>query len=61
MGYCEVLFCFVLFLGFYYLFERKTETQTGEGEGGRGRLSSRLPSDHGAQFGAQSHNPEIMT
>jgi len=33
------------------------EGADGEGE----RISSGLPAEHGAQLGAPSHNPEMMT
>ena len=47
----------------YYLFERES-TQAGEKRGaqrGRGRGRSRLTTEQGAQCGAPSQDPGIMT
>lgn len=47
-----------------YLFifrERERERDHGEAQGEGERISSRLPAQHKAQLGAQSHNPETLT
>ena len=41
--------------------KRSRKGAEGEGESGGERISSRLLLEHGAQSGAQSHDPEIMT
>ena len=50
---------------FIYLRERQSVhvpvSKAASGTGERERISSRLPAEGGAQHGAQSHNPEIMT
>ena len=53
---CVGFFVFVIRDLFIYL-RREQE----EGEKERERLSSRLPTEHGAQQEAQFHDPEIMT
>ena len=46
---------------FIYLRERERGHGGGEGERERGRGRNRLPTEQGAQCGAPSQEPEIMT
>ena len=49
----------LFFTDFINLFERERDRTSRKRETGRGR--SRLPTEQGAQCGAQSQDPEIMT
>ena len=44
-----------------FIWQREWERAQAEGVAGRRRGRSRLPAEQGAQCGAQSQNPEIMT
>ena len=54
---CQSLYYF--FNVFIFILELEWARRGAEGEGER--VSSRLPAEHGAQQGAQSHHTEIMT
>ena len=52
----------LLFFKDLFILEREREQAVGRSRGkGRENISSRLYTEHGAQCGFQSHNPEIMT
>ena len=56
----EILSRHSLFFKIVFIYLRESVCVHSSGEG-RGKERSRLPPEQGAQHGAQSQNPEIMT